>query len=154
MQCEVHARCSPTTGVTVWKTLGKEMCTLNTDTTSSSDVWILLNLALMRKIFRPKRDEVIGWRKLHNEELHNLHCSPSIIRMIKSRRMRRAGHVARMGKGGMHTAFWCESQKERGHLEDLDVGGRIILEWILETQGGVVWTGLIWLRIGTSGGPL
>jgi hypothetical protein len=43
----------------------------------------------------PKRDEVTGgWRKPHNEELHNLHCSPSIIRMIKSRRMRWAGHVA------------------------------------------------------------
>jgi hypothetical protein len=45
------------------------------------------------------RDEVIGgWRKLYNEELHNLYCSPSIIRMIKSRRMRLAGNVARMGE--------------------------------------------------------
>jgi hypothetical protein len=49
-------------------------------------------------LFGPKRDEVIGgWRKLHNEELRNLYCSPSIIRMIKSRRMRMAEHVARMG---------------------------------------------------------
>jgi hypothetical protein len=48
-----------------------------------------------RGIFGPKRDEVIGgWRKLHNEELHNLYCSPRIIRMIKSRRMRWVGHVA------------------------------------------------------------
>jgi hypothetical protein len=47
----------------------------------------------------PKRDEVTGeWRKLHNEELHNLYCSPNIIRQIKSRRMRWAGHVARMGE--------------------------------------------------------
>jgi hypothetical protein len=47
----------------------------------------------------PKRDEVTGsWRKLHNEELHNLHSSPSIIRMIKSRRMSWAGYVARMGE--------------------------------------------------------
>jgi hypothetical protein len=54
---------------------------------------------VLRGIFGPKRDEVIGgWRKLRNEELHNLHCSPSIIRMIKSRRMRWAGHVARMGE--------------------------------------------------------
>jgi hypothetical protein len=46
----------------------------------------------------PKRDEVTGgWRKLYNEELHNLYSSPSIIRVIKSRRMRWAGHVARMG---------------------------------------------------------
>jgi hypothetical protein len=49
----------------------------------------------LRKIFGPKRDEVIGgWRKLHNEGLYNLYCSPSIIRMIKSRRMRWAGNVA------------------------------------------------------------
>jgi hypothetical protein len=53
---------------------------------------------LLRKIFGPKRDEVIGrLRKLHNEELHNLYSSPDIIRMIKSRRMRWAGHVVRMG---------------------------------------------------------
>jgi hypothetical protein len=53
----------------------------------------------LRRIFGPKRDEVTGgWRKLHNEELHNLYSSPSIIRMLKSRRMRWAGHVARMGE--------------------------------------------------------
>jgi hypothetical protein len=52
---------------------------------------------VQRKIFGPKRDEVMrGWRKLHNEKLHNLYSSPSIIRMIKSRRMRWAGHLARM----------------------------------------------------------
>jgi hypothetical protein len=69
-----------------------------------------------------------GWRKLHNEELHNLYCSPSIIRIIKSRRMRWAGLVARMGRRGTHIGLWWESQKERDHQEDLDVGGRIILE--------------------------
>jgi hypothetical protein len=53
---------------------------------------------VLRSIFGPKRDEVTGdWRKLHNEELHNLYSSPNIIRIIKSRRMRWAGHVARMG---------------------------------------------------------
>jgi hypothetical protein len=52
---------------------------------------------VLRRIFGRKRDEVTGgWRKLHNEKLHNLYASPSIIRMIKSRRMRWAGHVARM----------------------------------------------------------
>jgi hypothetical protein len=51
-----------------------------------------------RRIFGQKRDEVTGkWRKLHNEELRDLYSSPSIIRIIKSRRMRWAGHVARMG---------------------------------------------------------
>jgi hypothetical protein len=54
---------------------------------------------VLRRIFGPKRDEVTGgWRKLHNEELHNLYSSPSITRMIKSRRMRWAWHVARMGE--------------------------------------------------------
>jgi hypothetical protein len=53
---------------------------------------------VLRRIFGPKRDEVAGgWRKLHNEELHNLYSSPSIIRMIKSRRMGWAGHVAPLG---------------------------------------------------------
>jgi hypothetical protein len=51
------------------------------------------------RIFGPKRDEMMGgWRKLHDEELHNLYSSPSIIRMVKSRRIFRAGHVARMGR--------------------------------------------------------
>jgi hypothetical protein len=54
---------------------------------------------VLRRIFGPKRDEVTrGWRKLHYEELHSLHSSPSIIRMIKSRRMRWAGHVAPIGE--------------------------------------------------------
>jgi len=59
---------------------------------------------VLRRIFGPKRDEVTGeWRKLHNEELSDLYCSLNIVRMIKSRRMRWAGHVARMGQGrGMY----------------------------------------------------
>jgi hypothetical protein len=54
---------------------------------------------VLRRIFGPKRDEVTGeWRKLHNEELHILYFSPNIIRQMKSRRMRWAGNVARMGE--------------------------------------------------------
>jgi hypothetical protein len=56
---------------------------------------------VLRRIFGLKRDEVTGeWRKLHNEELRDLYSSPSIITIIKSRRMRWAGHVARMGEKG------------------------------------------------------
>jgi hypothetical protein len=55
---------------------------------------------LLRRIFGPKRDEVMGeWRKLHSGELHNLYSSPDIIRQSKSRRMRWVGHVACMGEG-------------------------------------------------------
>ena len=55
-------------------------------------------------VFAPKRDEVTGeWRKLHNEELNNLYSLPNIVRVVKSRRMRWAGYVARMGKDrGVH----------------------------------------------------
>jgi hypothetical protein len=62
---------------------------------------------VLKRILGPKRDEVMGgWRKLHNEELNNLYSSQRIIRMMKSRRMRWAGHVARMGKREMHIGYW------------------------------------------------
>jgi hypothetical protein len=55
---------------------------------------------VLRKVFGPRRDEVTGeWRKLHNEELNSLYALPNIVRVVKSRRMRWAGHVARMGEG-------------------------------------------------------
>jgi hypothetical protein len=58
-------------------------------------------------LFGPKRDEVTGeWRKLHNEELNDLYSSPSIVRVIKPRRMRWVGHVARMARGEAYTGFW------------------------------------------------
>jgi len=61
----------------------------------------------LRRIFGPSRYEVTGeWRKLHNEELNDLYCSPNIDRLIKSRRMRWAGHVARMGERRDYTGFW------------------------------------------------
>jgi hypothetical protein len=86
------------------------------------------NNVLLRRIFGPKRDEMTGdWRRLHNEELHNLHSSPNINRMFKSRRMRWAGHAAQMVGRGMHIGCWWESQKERHHQEEQDVGGWAIL---------------------------
>jgi hypothetical protein len=69
----------------------------------------------LRRIFGPKRDEVTGkWRKLHNEELNDLYCSPTIVRVIKSRRMRWAGHVARMEKGsGVYMVLVGNSEGKR-----------------------------------------
>jgi hypothetical protein len=70
--------------------------------------------------------------------------------IIKSRRMRWVGHVARMGRRGALIDNWWESQKEKDQWEDQDLGGWII-GWILERWDGVMWTGLVWLRIGTGG---
>jgi hypothetical protein len=69
---------------------------------------------VLSRLFGPKRDEVTGgWRKLHNEHLHNLYSSPIIIRMIKPRGMRWEGHVTRMEQKRNSCVYWWESQKER-----------------------------------------
>jgi hypothetical protein len=107
---------------------------------------------VLRRIFGPKREEDGSWIKLHNDELHSLYSSLNIVRLIKSRRMRWAGHVARTGEGRNFTGFWLGSPKVRDHWEDLDVGGRITFSWILGREGLMGRTGLGWLRIGTKGG--
>ena len=107
---------------------------------------------VLRRIFGPKRNEVTGeWRNLHDEELKDPYCSPSAVRVIKSRRMRWAGHVARMEGEEVYTGFWWGNLKERDHLEDPGVDGRIILRWIFRKWNVRVWTGSMWLRIGTGG---
>jgi hypothetical protein len=95
------------------------------------ETWVFENRVL-RRIFGPKRDEDGSWRKLYNDEIHSLYSSPNIVRMIKSRRMRWAGHMARMGRGEVFTGFWLGGPKARDHWEDLGVGRRITLRWTLE----------------------
>jgi hypothetical protein len=70
---------------------------------------------VLRRIFGPRWDEVTGdWRKLHNEELNDLYSSPNIVRVIKSRRMRWAGHVARMGEErGVYSVLMVKLEGKR-----------------------------------------
>jgi hypothetical protein len=83
---------------------------------------------MLRRIFGPKRDEVTeGRRKLHDEGLHNLYSSPSIIWMTMSRRMRWEEHVARNGRRGIHIGYWSENQTERDNQEYQNVSEWIIL---------------------------
>jgi hypothetical protein len=110
---------------------------------------------VLRRIFGPKRVEVTGeWRKLHNEELHNLYSSPVIIRQVKSRRMRLAGHVARMGEDRKVYKVLVGTPEGRRPL------GRPRRRWEdgirmdLREIGLGVWNGINWLRIGTGGGLL
>ena len=83
-----------------------------------------------------------------------LYSLPNIVRVVKSRRMRWAGHVARMGEGrGVHRVL-IGKPEGKNHWGDPDVDGRIILRWIFRKWEGVVGTGWSWLRIGTGGGHL
>jgi hypothetical protein len=80
----------------------------------------------LRRIFGPKRDEVMGeCRKLHNRELHNLYSSPDIIRKIKSKRRRWAGHVARMGEERNVYRVLVGKPEGKDHLKDQSVDGRM-----------------------------
>jgi len=84
---------------------------------------------VLRRVFGHEKDEVTGeWRKLHNEELNDLYCSPNIVGVIKSRRMRWTGHVARMGEA--YTGFWWGNLREGEHWGDTGADARIILRWI------------------------
>jgi hypothetical protein len=106
---------------------------------------------VLRRIFEPKRDEVTGgWRNLHNEELHDLYSSPntSIIRIIKSRRMRWAGHVVRMGEKRNAYRLFVGKPEGKGPL------GRPRYRWVDNIKmdlleigwGGVDWIGLAQAR--------
>ena len=106
---------------------------------------------VLRRVFGPKRDKVTGeWRKLHNE-LRDLYSLPNIVRPVKSRRMRWAGHVALMGEGrGVHRVLVGKPEgkrplgRPRRRWEDIKMDLR-------EVGGGRDWS---WFRIGTDGGYL
>jgi hypothetical protein len=107
---------------------------------------------VLRGIFGTKRDEVTAeWRKLHNEKLTNLYCTTNFVLLIKSRRMRWAGHVTHMGRGEVYTGLWWETLSVRDHLGDPGVDGRITLRWIFRKWNVGTWTGSSWIRIGAGG---
>ena len=82
--------------------------------------------------------------------LNDLYSSPNIIWVIKSLRMRWAGHVGRMGRGEVHVGFWWENLRESERLEYPGIDGSMILKWVFQMWDGAL-TGLIWLRTGTGG---
>jgi hypothetical protein len=86
---------------------------------------------MLRKIFGPKRDQVTSeWRKIHNKELNDLYSLPNIVWVIKSRRMRWAGHVACSGeRRGKYSVLLVKPEGKRP-LRYLGVDGRVILRWI------------------------
>ena len=81
----------------------------------------------MKQIFGPKTDENEKWRRLYNEELHSLYHSPNTVRVIKSRRLRWTGHIARMEEG--RNSFKILTGRPPGKRFGLDVGGRTVLDW-------------------------
>jgi hypothetical protein len=111
---------------------------------------------VLRRIFGPKRDEVTGeWRKLHNEELHSLYSSPDIIRQVKSRRKRWAGHVARLGEERKVYRVWVgkpEGKRPLGRprhrgedrirmdLREIGLGG---VDWIRLSQDRDRWRAVV-----------
>jgi hypothetical protein len=110
---------------------------------------------VLRRIFGPKRDEVTGeWRKLHNEELHNFYSSKDIIRQVKSRRMRWAGHVARMGEERKVYKVLVGKLEGKRPLGRPRRGWEDGIRMDLREMGLVVWIGFDWLRTGTGGGLL
>jgi hypothetical protein len=105
---------------------------------------------VLRGIFGHKRNEEGSWRKLHNDEVYSLYSSWHILRVIKSRRVKWARHVVRMGREELFSGFWLGRSKLRDHWEDLGVGEgknkdelREIwidgVKWILLAQDRIRW---------------
>jgi hypothetical protein len=92
---------------------------------------------VFRRIFGPKREVDSSWKKLHTDELHGLYSSPNIVRVIKSRRMRWAGHVAGMGEGrGVYRVLVGRAEGKRP-LGRPRLSGRVTLRWTLRRQGSM-----------------
>jgi hypothetical protein len=110
---------------------------------------------VLRRIFGPKKNEDISWRKLYNDELHGLYSSPNIVRVIKSRRMRWAGHVARMGvRRGVYRVLVGRSEGKRPLIRptrrwddniklDLRETGIYEANWIQLAQDRVQWRAFV-----------
>jgi hypothetical protein len=108
----------------------------------------------LRRIFGRKREEDGSWRKLYNDELHSLHSSPNIVRVIKSRRMSWAGHVARMGEGrGVHSVLVGRPKGKR-QLGRPRRSWEVNFKLELSEIGIDRRTRFTWLLIGSSGGLL
>jgi hypothetical protein len=114
----------------------------------------VLENRVLRKVFGPKREENGSWIKLHNDELPSLYSSPNVVRVIKSRRMRGAGHVERIGDGrGVYRVLvWRpECKKPLGRPRR---GREYNIKMDLREIGSMGRTGFSWLRIGSSSGLL
>ena len=125
---------------------------------SSYDVHTLVSAAncVTARVFADELDSSCNSfrREIRNEELNDLYSSPNIVRVITSRRMRLAEHVARMGERSGVYGVLVGKPEGKVHFGDPGVDGRIILRWIFRKLDVGVWTGSSWLRIGTVGGHL
>jgi hypothetical protein len=110
---------------------------------------------VLRGIFGPKRDEVMGeWRKLHNGELHNLYSSQILLGRSNQGEWGGRGMWHAWETGETCTGFWWEIPKEKDHLKDQGVDGGRGSKWTLGRLVGGVWSEFTWSRIGTVGGLL